>query len=99
MNSATHVPASSSSPLFGIRETSRARRESGNSTQHYISFPSAFENTVKGEMSSISSHMILKDPLEEPQVFVLKFLVYLYMSNACIILSFIICFYFQIYLF
>lgn len=64
----TNVPISSASPLFGVREIPRSRRETGNSPQHSYNFPSSLDNIVKGETSSISSHLILKDPLEEPQV-------------------------------
>ncbi|GMN41281.1 hypothetical protein TIFTF001_010497 [Ficus carica] len=64
----TNVPISSASPLFGVREIPRSRRETGNSPQHSYNFPSLFDNIVKGETSSISSHLILKDPLEGPQL-------------------------------
>ena len=71
-SSKAHVPISSTSPLFSRREISRLRRENENSPQHNFSLLSAFDNIVKGEASSASSHMILKDPLEEPQVFCLN---------------------------
>ncbi|PON86586.1 Anaphase-promoting complex subunit [Trema orientale] len=67
-SSTTHVPISSRSPLFGRREISRPRRENENSPRHAFNLQSAFDNIVKGETSSMSSHMILKDPLEEPQL-------------------------------
>lgn len=67
-SSTAHVPISSTSPLFGRREISRPRRENENSPQHSFNLLRAFDNIVKGETSSVSSHLILKDPLEEPQV-------------------------------
>ncbi|XP_048325794.2 anaphase-promoting complex subunit 1 isoform X1 [Ziziphus jujuba] len=64
----THFPFSSSSPLFGTLDISRPRRETGHSPQHNVDFPSAFDHIVKGGTTSMSSHLILKDPLEEPQL-------------------------------
>lgn len=65
-NSPVHVPFSSS-PLVGIRDIARPRRESGHSSQNSASFPCTFDHICKGE-SFISTHLILKDPLESPQV-------------------------------
>ncbi|KAM6598818.1 anaphase-promoting complex subunit 1 [Cannabis sativa] len=67
-SSTSHNPNSPASPLFGRRELSRLRRENEYSPKHNLSLLNAFGNLVKGETSSMSSHMILKDPLEEPQL-------------------------------
>lgn len=76
-SSTTYVPSLSSSPLFGSspslssllgRDMLRPRREVGVSPPHNFNFVSAHDHAVKEETSSISSHLILQDPLEEPQV-------------------------------
>lgn len=67
-NFATHVPFSSSSPLLGARDISRPRREIGHSPQNNYSFMSSYNHMTKGDTVSISSHLILSDLLEEPQV-------------------------------
>jgi hypothetical protein len=66
--SPAHIPFSSSSPLLGARDILRHRKEIGHSPQHNISFLSASDYNFKGDTGSISSHLILKDSLEEPQV-------------------------------
>ncbi|KAL5734362.1 hypothetical protein ACOSP7_032223 [Xanthoceras sorbifolium] len=66
-NSPTQFPLSSSSPVLAARDISRTRREIGHSPQHNHSFPSAYNHIIKGETSSMSSHLILSDLLEEPQ--------------------------------
>lgn len=67
-NPPVHVPFLSSSPLVGIRDIARARRETGHSPQSNACFPSTFDQVFKGDTSSLSTHLILKDPLESPQV-------------------------------
>lgn len=66
-NPPVHVPFLSSSPLVGIRDIARARRETGHSPQSNACFPSTFDQVFKGDTSSLSTHLILKDPLESPQ--------------------------------
>ncbi|KAK1572161.1 hypothetical protein Q3G72_028403 [Acer saccharum] len=66
-NSPTHLPCSSSSPALAARDISRTRREIGHSPQHSHNFPSAYNHIMKGDSSSMSSHLILSDLLEEPQ--------------------------------
>uniref|UniRef100_A0A2N9GLI6 Uncharacterized protein n=1 Tax=Fagus sylvatica TaxID=28930 RepID=A0A2N9GLI6_FAGSY len=66
--SPAHIPFSSSSPLLGARDILRHRKEIGHSPQHNISFLSASDYNFKGDTGSISSHLILKDSLEEPQL-------------------------------
>ena len=67
-NSVTHGPFSYSSPSLGSRDIIRNRRESRHSPQHNFSLLTAYDHLIKGESSSMSSHLILKDLLEEPQV-------------------------------
>lgn len=61
------VPNISSSHLFGVSDISRSRREIGQSPQSN-NFLSGFDNIVKGETALLSSHMILKGPMEQPEV-------------------------------
>lgn len=76
-SSTIYVPSLSSSPLFGSspslssllgRDMLRPRREVGVSPPHNSNFVSAHDHVVKEETSSMSSHLILQDPLEEPQL-------------------------------
>ncbi|TYH51969.1 hypothetical protein ES332_D10G318400v1 [Gossypium tomentosum] len=60
-----HGPFPYSSPSLGSRDIIRNRRETGHSPHHNFSFLSAYDQLIKGESSS--SHLILKDLLEEPQ--------------------------------
>ncbi|OVA02727.1 Anaphase-promoting complex subunit 1 [Macleaya cordata] len=62
-----YVPFSSSSPLFNARDLSRPKRELGYSPQHIPNTLNSFDNFVKGDVTKLSSHLILKDLLEEPQ--------------------------------
>lgn len=68
VNSTAPAPSSSSNPLFGLRDLSRPRRESGHSPQHNVNSVTALDHIAKGEAISMSSHLILKDPLEEPHL-------------------------------
>lgn len=63
-----HGPFPYSSPSLGSRDIIRNRRETGHSPHHNFSFLSAYDQLFKGESSLMSSHLILKDLLEEPQV-------------------------------
>lgn len=65
--SATCVPSSSSSPLPSTRDIFRPKREIKSSPQHNLSLPNSFDQIIKGDVDSLSSHLILKDPLEEPE--------------------------------
>ncbi|KAA3482027.1 anaphase-promoting complex subunit 1 isoform X1 [Gossypium australe] len=62
-----HGPFPYSSPSLGSRDIIRNRRETGHSPHHNFSFLSAYDQLIKGESSLMSSHLILKDLLEEPQ--------------------------------
>ncbi|XVF84048.1 hypothetical protein PTKIN_Ptkin16aG0543300 [Pterospermum kingtungense] len=65
-------PFSYSSPSLGSRDVIRNRRESRHSPQNNFSFLTAYDHLIKGESSSMSSHLILKDLLEEPQSFYIE---------------------------
>ena len=67
-NIPSHVPFSSASPLLNTRDMSRPRRELGNSPQHCVSPFNELNHIQKGEVTSMSSHLILMDPLDEQQV-------------------------------
>ncbi|CAK9172112.1 unnamed protein product [Ilex paraguariensis] len=66
-NLTTHVPFPPSSPLSSARDIFRPKRDIGYSPQHSYSSLSAFDYNIKGDAASMPSHLILKDPLEEPQ--------------------------------
>ncbi|KAL9226701.1 hypothetical protein vseg_002481 [Gypsophila vaccaria] len=60
-----NLPSSSSS-FLSARDISLSRREIHHSPQQGLGFPS-MNYIGKGNISSVSSHLILNDPLEEPQ--------------------------------
>lgn len=67
-SSPAHIPFSSLSPFLSARDTFRSKRDVNpqNCTAvHGLDF------TVRGDGSSMSSLQILKDPLEEPQVYMM----------------------------
>ncbi|KAF3675854.1 hypothetical protein FXO38_04594 [Capsicum annuum] len=64
-SSQAHIQFSSLSPLLSARDTTRSKREV--STQQNYTAVLGLDFTLKGDGSSMSSHLILKDPLEEPQ--------------------------------
>ncbi|GMI87289.1 pollen calcium-binding protein 1, EMBRYO DEFECTIVE 2771, anaphase promoting complex 1 [Hibiscus trionum] len=66
-NSVMHGPFPYSSSSLGSHDIIRNRRESGHSPHHNFSFLTAYDPLIKGESSLLSSHLILKDLLEEPQ--------------------------------
>ncbi|KAF2296279.1 hypothetical protein GH714_037223 [Hevea brasiliensis] len=59
----------STSPLLGARDISRPRREIRHSPQQNATFLGAFDRVIKADTVTLSSHLILKDLLEEPQIF------------------------------
>lgn len=95
-NSPVHVPFLSSSPLVGIRDIARARRETGHSPQSSASFLSTFDHVFKGDTSSISTHLILKDPLESPQVSYNSHPFLLGTISILLVVSSLLCWYFLI---
>lgn len=67
-NFSTNASFSSSSLHFGTSDVSRSRREMVLSSQTNLISQSGFENTCKGDIATLSSHLIVSDPMEEPQV-------------------------------
>ncbi|XP_042491370.1 anaphase-promoting complex subunit 1 isoform X2 [Macadamia integrifolia] len=66
-NCPSHVTFPSSSTVSNARDLLRPKREFGYSPQNSVNALNSFDNIVKGDVTSLSSHLILKDPLEEPQ--------------------------------
>ncbi|XP_015079876.1 anaphase-promoting complex subunit 1 isoform X2 [Solanum pennellii] len=64
-SSQSHIHFSSLSPLLSARNTIRSKRDV--STQQNYTAVHGLDFTIRGDGSSMSSHLILKDPLEEPQ--------------------------------
>lgn len=65
VNQSSHIPFSSATPTLASREMLRQRKETGNIS------PQNFHSSVAHELTSrrdMSSHLILRDPLEEPEV-------------------------------
>ncbi|XP_074308133.1 anaphase-promoting complex subunit 1 isoform X2 [Silene latifolia] len=59
-------PPLSSSPFLSARDISLSRREVHLSPQQCLGFPT-MNHIGKANLASVSSHLILNDPLEEPQ--------------------------------
>ncbi|KAG6765462.1 hypothetical protein POTOM_029505 [Populus tomentosa] len=59
---------SSPSPLFGVCDMSRAKREIVHSPHHNFGVLGTFDHVIKGDSVIMSSHLILKDLLEEPHL-------------------------------
>lgn len=68
-SSQTYAPFSSSSPLLNARDIFCPKREVGYSPRHNLVIACASDHATMGYGAPVSSHMILKDPLEEPQVY------------------------------
>lgn len=67
-NSLTHPLFSSSSPLLTTtHDIPRSKKDMGYSPQQGFNLRSSWDPLVKLDGASMSSHLILKDPLEEPQ--------------------------------
>ncbi|EFH47427.1 hypothetical protein ARALYDRAFT_487351 [Arabidopsis lyrata subsp. lyrata] len=65
VNPASHVPFSSVSPILSSREMLRQKKEVGNSSPQNFHSPGTHDLN-KRDMPYMSSHLILRDPLEEP---------------------------------
>ncbi|XP_077233026.1 E3 ubiquitin ligase isoform X2 [Tasmannia lanceolata] len=65
-NRPPYLPFSSSSSLLNARDFSRPNRESGVS-QYNFNVQNSVVHSTTWDTSSMSSHLILKHPLEEPQ--------------------------------
>ncbi|KAJ0235224.1 Anaphase-promoting complex subunit 1 [Hirschfeldia incana] len=64
VNQSSHVPFSAATPALGSRGMLRQRKEVGNIS------PQNFHSSVAHELTSrrdMASHLILRDPLEEPE--------------------------------
>jgi anaphase-promoting complex subunit 1 len=91
--SPAQIPFSSSSTLLGTCDIPRHRREIGQSPQHKMGSLSAFDYGFKGDTSSMCSHLILKDPLEEPEVHTFFPSYYSYLLDGLFLLAFyFVCF-------
>ncbi|XP_023752890.1 anaphase-promoting complex subunit 1 [Lactuca sativa] len=66
-NSSTHSLFSSSSPLLTALDIPRSKKDMGYSPQQTFNLRSSWDHMIKVDRASVSSHLILKDPLEEPQ--------------------------------
>ncbi|XP_010543717.1 PREDICTED: anaphase-promoting complex subunit 1 isoform X2 [Tarenaya hassleriana] len=66
VNPSLNVQFSSSSPVLGSREMLRQRKDIGKSSPQIFHSPVTYDLISKGDMSYTSSHLILRDPLEEP---------------------------------
>lgn len=67
-NSPMQNQLSSPSPLFGVCDMSRAKREIVHSPHHNFGVLGTFDHVIKGDSAIMSSHLILKDLLEEPHL-------------------------------
>lgn len=65
-SSPTYPPFTSPSSSLSVRNVSRSKRDVGISPQHNFSIANAYDHRTIGCGASMSSHFILKDPLEEP---------------------------------
>ncbi|KAK4480701.1 hypothetical protein RD792_013783 [Penstemon davidsonii] len=61
-----NISLSSSNALLNARDVLRPRRDVGYSPQHNYTPPPSAEFSTRS--TSLSSHLILKDPLEDPQI-------------------------------
>ncbi|KAI7741534.1 hypothetical protein M8C21_022341 [Ambrosia artemisiifolia] len=66
-NSSTHSLFSSSSPLLTARDIPRSKKDMGYSPQQSFNLRRSWDHMMKVDGASLSSHLILTDPLEEPQ--------------------------------
>ncbi|KAG9140780.1 hypothetical protein Leryth_006968 [Lithospermum erythrorhizon] len=66
-NSPLHSPFPLTIPFSNSRDASRSKRDIGYSPQHNYSAIHGYDYINKGKGASPSSHLILKDPLQEPE--------------------------------
>ncbi|CAA0820111.1 Anaphase-promoting complex subunit 1, partial [Striga hermonthica] len=64
----TSISLSSLNPFLSVRDVFRQKRDVGYSPQHNLSPPYDCDYSTRINGASMSSHLILKDPLEEPQI-------------------------------
>lgn len=84
-NSVAAIPFSSPSTLLSARSVTRSRREAGYSPPINYTQMQAFDFIFREDGASFSSHFVLKDPLEEPQVcrIVYSLMDYIHYINIC----------------
>lgn len=68
-NSLAHSLFSHSSPLLTVHDIPRSKKDMGYSPHQSLNIRRSCDHMIKVDGASLSSHLILKDPLEEPQVF------------------------------
>ncbi|XP_047316183.1 anaphase-promoting complex subunit 1 [Impatiens glandulifera] len=66
-NPSAYAPFSSSSPSSSSRDISRTKREIGCNALLNMGIGNTFGHATRADGTLMSSHMILRDPLEEPQ--------------------------------
>lgn len=66
----TNISLSSSNPYLSARDAFRQKRDVGYSPLHNYTQTHKFEYNTRNDGISMSSHMILKHPFEEPQVLI-----------------------------
>ncbi|KAK4436500.1 Anaphase-promoting complex subunit [Sesamum alatum] len=64
----TNISLSSSNPLLSARDVFRPKRDIGYSPQNNYTPTHVFDSTTRNDGTSMPSHLILKDPLEDPQI-------------------------------
>ncbi|KAL6581232.1 hypothetical protein OROMI_007155 [Orobanche minor] len=64
----TNISSSSSNPFLSGRDVFHQKRDIRYSPQHNYTPPYICAFSTKSEGTSMSSHLILKDPLEEPEI-------------------------------
>ncbi|KAL2248926.1 UNVERIFIED_CONTAM: Anaphase-promoting complex subunit 1 [Sesamum indicum] len=64
----TNISLSSSNPLLSARDVFRPKRDIGYSPQNNYTPTHIFDFTTRNDGTSMPSHLILKDPLEDPQI-------------------------------
>ncbi|KAL0341266.1 UNVERIFIED_CONTAM: Anaphase-promoting complex subunit [Sesamum radiatum] len=64
----TNISLSSSNPLLSARDIFRPKRDIGYSPQNNYTPTHIFDFVTRSDGTSMPSHLILKDPLEDPQI-------------------------------
>ncbi|KAL0359162.1 UNVERIFIED_CONTAM: Anaphase-promoting complex subunit [Sesamum angustifolium] len=64
----TNISLSSSNPLLSARDIFRPKRDIGYSPQNNYTPTHIFDFVSRSDGTSMPSHLILKDPLEDPQI-------------------------------
>ncbi|KAG8390120.1 hypothetical protein BUALT_Bualt01G0050500 [Buddleja alternifolia] len=64
----TNISLSSSNPHLSARDVYRPKRDVGYSPQHNYPSPQLFDFSTRSDGTTMASHLILKDPLDDPQI-------------------------------